>query len=1077
MKRHKLHERIVGLFLGVVFIASAFSGCSVVEDEPTSPPPSTVLSGDGMGINTDHVEAPSVNFTSLDKFTKMTDIELSRYAGAEGMVLLENRDATLPLTKDDTVALFGSAQINFVKGGTGCGDVNALYIVNALEGMRTKASDGKIKIYEKLSQAYENNINYKPTSDDVAEAAKSANKAVVFISRNSGENVDVTQANYYLNSTEKTLLERVCAGGFEGVSVVLNIGTVMDTSFIKDYPEIDSVLISWQAGMEGGNALADVLVGDVNPSGKLVDTMAAKYTYYPSSKTFSSGAVYATYDEDIYVGYRYFETFDPGYEKVNYEFGYGLSYTSFEIGTPRVLCDGKYIEATVDVKNTGSVAGMEVVQLYFSTPQGKLGAPGKELAAFAKTDLLAPGESQSVKLTFAVTDMSRFDDTGKISKYAWLMEKGTYSLFLGNSIKNAGERGVCYTYTLSEDVITQQLTGNLSSVTLSSRLLSDGSYEKVYTGERAIYLPAGEVVFSACDYYVQYSQTQFDGNPQGTVYGMDQSGGNELIYKVTPENAGKTTLVIGYGMGGNNTIQDAFEIKVNGKLIADKPDIKGTSYKYKLANTEGVSIELKEGVNEIALKVKNGVTERILLSTLTFNDSKSDSTTSLLPTPQKVVDPAENMDFKEVYENPELLDKFLDTLSPSEMIHLLCGHGANVGRGDGSLAGLTAKGVPYIDTSDGPAGLDLAVKQVAWPIETSLSCTWNLQLVYEVGQKIGKECYKAGVDIWLAPGINIHRDPLGGRNFEYFSEDPLLTGKMASALTQGVQSVKGVGVMIKHLYANSKEVGRVDGDSRISLRAAREVYIKAFEICIKESDPWSVMTTYNTSNGKFNSENAELLNGILRDEWGFEGFVCTDWGAHSQQFREIMAGNDAKMSWGYPESTLLAYRAGVLTHEALRASARRLLVAALNSGSLERMYNPTVYTHTVEADTSVRIKAAEMSSRSEGIGFEECLDEDGGINPNYTQSGRSLVYKVDFKKSDTYKFVFRVASENKGSGFQIKIDGKIVGFFVWTEGSGSWQNWKTVDRGIKANITKGEHEIELVFNTALNLNWIEIAPQ
>ncbi|MBE6544011.1 MAG: carbohydrate-binding protein [Ruminococcaceae bacterium] len=1087
MKR-SLFYKTLSLVLSLVFVLGAFSSCKTGEPTPTptktetstmTPPPSeTVVSTvTGDGINTDHVDPPATTPNANSALADMTDIELTRYAGAEGMVLLENTKNTLPLKNSDTVALFGPAQINFIKGGTGSGDVNALYIVNALEGMRNKVKEGKVKIYEELSKAYEDNINYKPTADEVTEIAKKANKAVVFISRNSGENVDVAQTNYYLSTVEKNLLEKVCNAGFDGVTVVLNIGTVMDTSFIKTYSQIDSVLIAWQPGMEGGNAVADVLTGDVNPSGKLSDTMAAKYTYYPSSANFNSSSVYATYSEDIYVGYRYFETFDPKYEKVNYEFGYGLSYTTFEIGTPKVLCDGTYIEATVEVKNTGKVAGMEVVQLYYSAPKGKLGAPGKVLAAFAKTKLLAPGESQTLKLTYAVTDMSRFDDTGKISKYAWVMEAGNYDLYLGNSIKNAGTRGVCYTYSITKDAVTEQLTDLLSEVTLEKRLLADGTYEDVYTGSQSIKLEGGWVTMSACDYLVQYNQTQLDANYQGDVYGMDETGGQSLIYAVTPKTAGKYTLTLGYGMAGVKEITDAFEITVNGKAIADKPDIKGTGLKHKPTTTKGVEIELTEGVNTIKVKVKNGVTETILLTTLTFNDGKADKEISLLATPQKVVDPADDMKFIEVYKDPSLLDKFLDTLSPSEMIHLLCGHGANVGRGDGSLAGLTGKGVPFLDTSDGPAGLDLAVKQVAWPIETSLSCTWNTELIYYVGQNVGEECYAAGVDVWLAPGINIHRDPLGGRNFEYFSEDPLLTGKMSSALTQGVQSVKGVGVMIKHLYANSRETSRVDGDSHISLRAAREVYLKAFEICIKEADPWSVMTTYNTSNGRFNSENGQLLNGILRDEWGFEGFVCTDWGAHSQQFREIQAGNDAKMSWGYPESTLAAYRAGILTHDALRASARRLLVAALNSGSMERMINPTEYKHTVKADTTTRIKAAEMSFRSEGIGFEECLDEDGGICPNYTQSGRSLKYTVNFEKAGTYEFLFRVASQNQGSGFTLKVDGKTAGLFIWPQGSGGWQNWQTIDKNIKANISAGEHEIELVFNTALNINWIEIVPQ
>jgi len=1075
MKKGKRLMRVTAFLLCAVFVLSAFAGCG--KKKNTGKEPAAPDLSDASGINADKVDPPVTDYTDDKVFVGMTDIALSRYAGAEGMVLLENSKGTLPLTKNDTVAMFGAAQVNFIKGGTGSGDVNAMYVVNALEGMRTKAKDGKVKIYDELSKAYENNPNFVPNAGIVQAAAQSADKAIVFISRNSGENVDVSQEKYNLTAAEKALLKSVSEAGFKGVTVVLNIGTVMDTSFMDDYPGIDSLLIAWQPGMEGGNALADILVGDVNPSGKLADTMASSYKAYPSSKNFNSADVYATYTEDIYVGYRYFETFDPEYKTVRYPFGYGLSYTTFDIAKPTVLCDGKYIEATVEVKNTGKVAGMEVLQLYYSAPCGVLGAPGKCLAAFAKTKLLQPGESQSVKLTFAVSDMARFDDTGKIQKYAYLMEKGDYNIYLGNSIKDAGRRGVIHTYRLKKDVVTQQLIDVLSDVTLGRRLLADGSYESVYTGSASIKLSKGVTVVSACDYLVQYSQTQLDANADGTVYGMNMSGGNSLIFTFTPEQAGDFTLSLGYGLAGSKTTDNAFIITVNDKQVSAKPPLSGTGNKFTVKSTAAIPITLKEGVNRVEIKIAGSVKDTLLLSTLTLDDGSGKGTTNLLAKPQSDFNPSKNMSFKEVYEDPSKLEDFLNTLSPSEMIHLLCGHGANVGKGDGSLAGLTAKDVPYVDTSDGPAGLDLSVPQVAWPIETSLACTWNTQLIYQVGQKVGEECYAAGVDIWLAPGINIHRDPLGGRNFEYFSEDPLLTGKMASAITQGVQSVKGVGVMIKHLYANSRETGRVDGDSLISLRAAREIYLKAFEICIKESDPWSVMTTYNTANGMFNSENRELLTDILRGEWGFKGFVCTDWGAHSQQFREIAAGNDAKMSWGYPESTLSAYKCGELSYMDLKNSARRMLEIALKSGSFERMLNPVVPVHTVTGSGETKIKASELATRSEGIGFEACQDTDGGIIPNYCQDGRAITYLLDVKKGGVYSFSFRVASDNKNASFKVYVDGKEVGTFKWKDGSGGWQTWETHESDIKAGFTEGEHTVKLVFATALNLNWFTLTPQ
>lgn len=1084
MKNNKRWMRLVSFMMCVVFLLLAFAGCgkkkstagSTKENTPvvpTTPDPETVESG----INAKNLTPPVTTLTDSADFAKMSDIQLSRFAGAEGMVLLENSKGTLPLTKNDKVALFGEAQVNFIKGGTGSGDVNALYVVNALDGLRIKEAEGKVKLYAPLSAQYEKKPSYVPTKEVIAAAKAECNKAVVFISRNSGENIDVVPAKYNLTTAEKALLNNVCSAGFDGVTVILNIGTIMDTSFLKDYPQIDSLLIAWQAGMEGGNALADVLVGDVNVSGKLVDTMASSYKDYPSSKNFSSETVYATYTEDVFVGYRYFETFDPTYQKVNYPFGYGLSYTTFDISTPTVLCDGNYIEATVTVKNTGKMAGMEVVQLYYSAPMGVLGAPGKVLAAFAKTKLLSAGESQELKLTFAVSDMARFDDTGKISQYAYVMEKGAYHIYLGNSIKNAGERGIVHTYNLTEDTITLQLSDVLSEVTLTKRLCADGSYEDVYTGTASIALSAGTTILSACDYLVQYNQTQLDANKDGSVYGMVQKGGNTLIYTVSAAKGGSYTLSIGYGAAGKDSLPKAISIKVNGKKQPMELPANGTGGKFTIKQTVEMPIELKEGINRIELTIRAGIDKEILISNLTFSDDSGAGVTDLRTKPQGVFDPKDQMSFLEVYEDPTKLEDFLNTLSPAEMIHLLCGHGANVGRGDGSLAGLTAKDVPYVDTSDGPAGLDLAVAQVAWPIETSLACTWNTQLVYEVGKQVGKECYKAGVDIWLAPGINIHRDPLGGRNFEYFSEDPLLTGKMASALTQGVQSIKGVGVMIKHLYANSREVMRVDGDSHISLRAAREIYLKAFEICVKEADPWSVMTTYNTANGMFNSENRELLTDILRGEWGFKGFVCTDWGAHSQQFREIAAGNDAKMSWGYPESTLAAYRCGELSYIDLKNSARRMLEIAVKSGSLERKLNPVIPVHTIEGTAATRIKASELADRSEGVGFDACTDVGGGTNPNYCQDGRFISYKLDVKTPGVYNMAFRVAANHMNGSFTVYLDGKKVDVFKWAEGSGGWQNWKTISSDIVLGLTEGEHTLKLVFGNAINLNWIALTPK
>ena len=371
---------------------------------------------------------------------------LSRLAAGEGMVLLENENNALPLKKGESVALFGKGQIDFYKGGTGSGDVNAPYVVNLLEGMREKAKEGKITLYEELAEKYEKNSGISLPEAMVKQASKKADAAVMVVSRNTGEMYDRGNGfgDFRLSSAEMTLLEQIGQAGFEKIVVVLNIPAVIDTSFMESIPAIDALLVAWQPGMEGGSAVADILCGDVNPSGKLADTIAASYAGYVTAKTFNRNGKSEYYYEDIYVGYRYFETFDPDYKTVRYPFGYGLSYTDFEISNVKTECDGVYVKVSAEVKNVGKVAGKEVLQVYYSAPQGKLGNPAKELAGYVKTALLEPGKSQTVGLSFALSDMASYDDTGKVAKSAYLLEKGVDPALIGYPPRLlAGIPGLC----------------------------------------------------------------------------------------------------------------------------------------------------------------------------------------------------------------------------------------------------------------------------------------------------------------------------------------------------------------------------------------------------------------------------------------------------------------------------------------------------------------------------------------------------------------------------------------------------------------------------------------------------------
>lgn len=343
-------------------------------------------------------------------------IQLSRKAAAEGMVLLKNEGEALPLKRGTKVALFGKGQIDYVRGGGGSGEVTTSYTRNIYEGMKIKEAEGKVQIFDALSVFYQKNVaqqyeegkiigmTVEPAVPEelLAAARRAADTAVITINRFSGEGWDRKgipgDGDFYLSPQETAMVEAVTAA-FPKVIVVLDVGGMVDSAWFKDNEKISSVLLAWQAGIEGGLAVADILCGDVNPSGKLVDTFAGSFDDYPSSAGFNESEDYVEYTEDIYVGYRYFETVPGAAQKVNYPFGFGLSYTSFEIDD---ICgqenDGQ-IRISARVTNVGKVSGKEVVQLYYEAPQGKLGKPARTLGTFEKTRLLLPGESQKVFLT------------------------------------------------------------------------------------------------------------------------------------------------------------------------------------------------------------------------------------------------------------------------------------------------------------------------------------------------------------------------------------------------------------------------------------------------------------------------------------------------------------------------------------------------------------------------------------------------------------------------------------------------------------------------------------------------------
>ena len=771
-------------------------------------------------------------------------IALSRKVAEEGMVLLKN-DGILPLSKEKNLAVFGKAAVDYVKGGGGSGDVYCKYVHSLVDGLTARGAllyKPLIRFYEdELKTQYENGRCPGMTAEPalpkelIDGAAAFADTALIVINRFSGEGWDRSSiecnnefnpwesetsmpkiagqifpdGDFYLTKEEINMIESV-KERFGRVVAVLNIGGVIDLRWLND-DGINAALYMGQGGMEGGDAAAEILLGMINPSGRLVDTYAGSHEDYPSTAGFHESFDYVNYTEDIYVGYRYFMTVPGAKDKVIYPFGYGLSYTSFETSLLSASdADGSFI-FNVKVTNTGDRAGKEVVQLYYSAPAGVLGKPVAELGDFAKTRELQPGESQVLTLSVSRYLMSSYDDLGKIADASYVLEKGRYDFYLAKDSLRLGDR--VYSFENSEDIITSKLSHRLAPVELKERMLSDGSYEA---------LPLGE----------------------------HRDINESVIKKMEPGTEEALTPVV----------------KMRDRFCLTTPFKKGAHI------------------------------------------------------------------LREVAEGEISLDEFVDQLTLEELIHLSGGQPNTGVANTFGFGNLPEYGVPSAMTADGPAGVRIApetgILTTAFPCATLMASSWNTEILHAVGKAGGEELKENNLAVWLAPAINIHRSPLCGRNFEYYSEDPIVAGKMGAALVNGIQE-NHVGASVKHFCCNNKETNRKHSDSRVSERALREIYLKAFEIVVKESDPYTIMSAYNAVNGQRASESRDLLTGILRGEWGYKGMVTTDWWTRGEHYKEVNAGNDLKMGNGFDERLIEADKLGALDHDQLKANVKRILATIL----------------------------------------------------------------------------------------------------------------------------------------------------
>lgn len=696
---------------------------------------------------------------------------LARQAVAEGCVLLENEGQALPLRDGERVAVFGRMAFHYYKSGLGSGGlVNTRYVVGILDAL--KECEG-VHLDEKLMGIYEDWIKENPydegqgwgrvpwcqkemdVTEEMLDCARRNDVSLVVIGRTAGEDQDnnAKAGSYCLTETEEDMIRRVCEVS-ERTVVVLNVGNIIDMSWVEKYRP-QAVLYVWQGGQEGGNGVADVLTGKVCACGKLTDTIATDINDYPSTENFGD-PFKNYYKEDIYVGYRYFETFAR--DKVLYPFGYGLSYTTFEMKAGVLKNTGDEITVSVTVANTGELKGKEVVQVYVKVPQGKLGNPARKLIGFAKTKELEPGEQEEVCIVIPKYDMASYDDSGVTGhKSCYVLEEGIYEIFVGSDVRSAVSVG-CYE---EEFRVIEELEEAYAPVEKFQRM-------------KAVLLPDG-------------------------------------TYQAVTEDVPVRTI-------------DPQERRAN---------------------------EMPE--------------------TYVYTGDKG----------YKLVD---------VLDKKVSMEEFVAQISEEDLIAMFRGEGmcspkvtAGTAAAFGGVTdGLTALGIPVGCCSDGPSGIrmDCGTKAFSLPNGTSLGCTFNVELVGALYEMTGKELRLNKIDSLLGPGMNIHRNPLNGRNFEYISEDPILTGRICAAQVKAMAK-SGIGSTIKHFCGNNQEVGRSTSDSVISERALREIYLKGFEIAVKEGGARSVMTTYGSVNGLWTAGSYDLCTTILRKEWGFDGIVMTDWWAKS----------------------------------------------------------------------------------------------------------------------------------------------------------------------------------------------------
>ncbi len=806
----------------------------------------------------------------------------ARKVAADGCVLLKNDNHVLPIKQENTVSFFGRTQIDYIKSGTGSGGlVHTEYVVNIIDGA---LANSKINVNAELVNVYQKWIAENPfdeghgwatepwfqkefvPDESVVKAARAkSDVAVIVIGRTAGEDRDNApeKGSWYLTDEEEALLD-VVSKYFENTVALLNVGNIIDMNWVEKY-HIKSVMYVWQGGQEGGNAVADVLSGNTNPSGRLSDTIAADISDYPSSENFGNKE-FNLYQEDIYVGYRYFETFAP--DEVLYPFGFGLSYTDFAVNVSEVKRNGDKISAAVTIINQGKRSGKEVIQAYFEAPQGKLGKAKRSLCAFAKTDVISPGESADLLLEMDIADFASYDDSGITGhKSCYVLEAGDYVIYIGKDVRREEK---VFAFTIEETTVIRQLT---------------------------------EAMAPERDFDVMYPDENFT-----------------TAYRKVPKRT--------------------------------------VDYKKRIADEMPKSIAYTGDKGIKLIDVKNG---------------------------------------------KYTMEEFIAQLSDKDLRCLIIGEGmsspkvrpGSTGTFGGVTAELLAFGIPIVCLADGPSGIrmDNGDTATSMPNGTLIACTWDTEAAEKLYEYASVELCAQGFDSLLGPGINIHRSPLNGRNFEYLSEDPYLTGKIGAALVRGM-NIYGNSATVKHFAANSQELCRNKTVSVVSERALREIYLKPFELCVKEGKATSLMNSYNPINEYWTSNSYELNSTILRGEWGYTGMVMTDWWPKLSKEENVLL-NLCDMAAAQCDVYMLSGDAAALENNLEKG----LESGAITRGQLQRnaanLLNYIMHTHTFarfienggKFESSLRYKMEELETVFEYS--EPKTDEQ--IEVHYGGTGRHLL--------------------------------------------------------------------------------------